>query len=154
MACHAQAAASADQVVGPHDLLASVFIEGHRNAEALSATTEVASTSELDLKAVRGQVVAQRRLRNPLGLAALESSDGIPEPPSSVSPIRLQVRTQELNLPDAHAAREKRGDDPALVEDLKDRRLERSPTRLMHAARPFVPRFSPLHRDGGVRSRR
>ena len=90
-------------------------------------------------------MVAQRRLRKPLGLAALELV--LASQASEIGkPNLFQVRTQELNLPDAHAAREKRGDDPALVQDFEDRRLERRAARLMMGRGPSFhdPRRYPV----------
>jgi hypothetical protein len=141
MAGQVVAATRADQVVGPDDLLAPVFIEGHRDAPVIGHN-RCCFRAELDLKALPGQMVAQSRLRKPLGLAALELVFAS-QASELVKPNSFQIRTQELNLPDAHAAREKRGDDPALVEDLKDRRLECGSPRLVMGRSPSFhdPRF-------------
>ena len=71
MAGRVVAAACADQVAGPDDLLAPAFVEGHRDAVVIGLDRRCLD-AELDLKALPGQMVAQRLLRNPLGLAALE----------------------------------------------------------------------------------
>ncbi len=71
MAGQVVAAARADQVVGPDDLLAPVLVEGHGDAVVVGLDRRRLD-AELDLKALPGQMVAQRLLGKPLGLAALE----------------------------------------------------------------------------------
>ena len=97
------AAARADQVVGPDDLLAPILVEGHGDAVAIGLDRRCFD-AELDLKALPGEMVAQHALGQPLRLAALEFVLAAEARELSEPDARLPW-TEKLDLFDAYARR-------------------------------------------------
>ncbi|HZZ22404.1 MAG TPA: hypothetical protein VFE60_07455 [Roseiarcus sp.] len=127
------AAACADQIAGPDDLLGPAFVEGHRDAVAVGLDRRCLD-AELDLKALPGQMVAQRLLGKPLRLAALELVFA-PQTCEFCEPDAHLSWAEKLDLLDVHALFQERLDHAGLVEDLKRRGLKCGAARIVMGRR-------------------
>ena len=152
MARHAMAAAGADEIVRPNDLLPAVFVQDYCEAVGVRFNRR-RLYAEFDHQPMGCRMFAQHRLGLPLRLAALELVFA-PDAREPGERDALELGAKKLDLPDTHARGEKRLDHAALVQGFEDRRLKRRSASSRDAAQPCVRRSWVSRRDEGVRSRR
>ena len=136
MARHAMATACTQHVSRRDDLRSAAGIERHAQPGRIIFDRPHIG-AEFDLKAKALQMFAQDCLGAPLRKAALKLILA-----ANIREVRRpdlpQTRTQDLNVPDAHARAKERFDQAAPVKNLQHRRLERGPARLAMRREPAL----------------